>query len=282
MDSVITLLRPCFFAAASLLLCAPVRAQLALPGATAPAPLGSVVAPEKRQAKPRPRPPAAPPASPAETNLAGKTVFLNGGKSEMAFVAHDKTVDLARLLLTGTKISDHRDECQVDVAGMPLPLKPLGKAAGLSRFALPVPVCPLTFDVLNGAVFVSSEEPVCTFTEADCEASPGGLWGVPPGDIGPDQVKTIERERTQADRSLRAAYHGLVGSTKDRAAIRGFASEQAGFSSRREEQCRDYIGESRHGFCASRLTQARATALETALAGVKIEKDARKKRAGAK
>lgn len=261
--------------------CGPALAQLDLSGATAPAPVGSLVAPDTQARKARPH--VAGPVSvgsPLESGLGGKSLYLNGGKSQIAFATRDKTVDLARLLLAGTKISNSRDGCQVDVSGMPLPLTVLGKANGLLRFSIPIPSCPITFGVLNGAVLVAADAPKCIFKEADCEVAPAGLWGPPPGDIGPDMVKTIERERTQADRTVRDAYKGLVASTKDRVAIRGFASEQAAFSSLREEACRDYIGESRHGFCQARLTQARAAALATNLLGAKSEKIAKKKRAG--
>lgn len=264
------------------LLCAsqPALAQLALPGATAPAPIGTVVTPRaaKPKAKTRVRIEAA--TVPEEVNLAGKTLALNGGKSQIGFSPHDKTVDLSHLLLAGTKLSNSRDECQVDVAGMPLPLTPLGKVNGLLRFSIPIPACPLTFDVLHGAVLVAAQTPKCSFKEADCEVVPNGLWGASPGDLGPGEVKTLERERTQAERDVRSAYKGLVASTKDRPTIKGFASDQAGFSSYREETCRDYIGELRHGFCALRLTQARAVALETELIAANAAKEERKKRLG--
>jgi hypothetical protein len=266
-----------FVLIAAATICGPAWAQLALPGATAPAPVGTVVAPNAPH-KPRVRGPATAPAAPLASNLGGKTLHLNGGASEMAFVAQDKTVGLSLLMLAGSKISNSHDECQVNVAGMPLPLTPLGKVGGLLRFSIPVPACAITFDVLDGAVLTGADTAVCIFKEADCSVNPAGLWGPAPGEIGPDQVKTIERERTEADRKVRAAYQGLVGSTKDRAAIRGFASEQAGFSSRREELCRDYIGESRHGYCASRLTAARAAALATQLSEADAQKELRKAR----
>lgn len=194
----------------------------------------------------------------------------------MAFVLRDKALDLSLLMLAGAKISNSHDACQVNVAGMPLPLTPLGKVGGLLRYSLPVPACAINFDVLDGAILTSSDTAVCAFKEADCSVNPAGLWGPAPGEIGPDQVKAIERARMDADRKVRAAYQGLVGSTKDRAVIRGFASEQAGFSSRREELCRDYIGKSRHGYCASRLTAARAAALEAQLSEADAQKELRK------
>jgi hypothetical protein len=217
-------------------------------------------------------------ASPAEAGLAGKTLSLNGGKSQIGFSPRDKTVDISHLLLAGSKLSNSREECQVDVSGTPLAITPLGKVNGLSRFSIPLPACPISFDVLNGAILTTSESPKCGFKEADCEVAVDGLWGPPPGDLGPDQVKTIERERTQAENAVRVAYKGLVSSTKDRAIIRGFASDQAGFSSHREETCRDYIGESRHGFCGSRMTQARAAELDAQLVIAEAAKEARKKK----
>ena len=57
----------------------------------------------------------------------------------------------------------------------------------------------------------------------------------------------------------------LASAGKDKAAIKKIASEQAGFSSEREVACRNYAGEDVHGFCALRLTQARAFALRAEL-----------------
>ncbi|MDX7950895.1 hypothetical protein P7D22_06850 [Lichenihabitans sp. Uapishka_5] len=256
-------------------------AQLDLSGATAPAPAGTVVTPAP--AKPKaPRPPRVVPAAPpAESTLGGKTLSLNGGRSQVTFAPRDKTVDVARLLLAGHKISNGRDECQVDVSGMPLRLTPLDKANGLVRYAIPLSACPLSFDVLSGAIVTHADAATCSFKEADCQAAVVGLWGAQPGDIGADQVKAIERDRTAAEKEVRAAYKALVSSTKDRAVIKDYASDQAGFSSHREEACRDYIGESRHGFCAARLTQARATSLEAALVVAQAAKEERRrKRAG--
>lgn len=254
-------------------------AQLVLPGATAPHAIGSVVSPTAGQ-KPRPHSPRLPSASaaPAETALAGKTLYLNGGKSQIGFTLRDKTVDVTRLLLEGTKISRPQDTCQVDVQSMPLILQSPGKVNGLNHFAVPLPACPMAFDVLDGAILMTASSQTCLFTEADCKVSPDGIWGPPPGEIGADQVKTIERERTRAESELRLAYKGLVSSTKDRAMIGTYARDQAGFSSRREELCRDYIGEARHGFCAARMAEARAAELQTAYLATSADKAGRKKR----
>lgn len=254
------------------------KAQLTLPGATESAPVGTVATPAPAP-KPKPHAPRVVPlATPADSSLASKTLSLNGGKSQIAFVARDKTVDISRLLLTGTKMSKPQDECQVDVSGMPLVPTPAGKVEGLTRFAIPLPACPISFDVLNGAILTSSETPNCDFKKADCRTPVVGLWGPAAGDIGPDQVKGLERERTQAENAVRTAYKGLVSSTKDRSVLKAFAGDQAGFSSHREETCRDYIGESRHGFCGSRLTLARGVTLDAELVVAQAAKDARKRK----
>jgi hypothetical protein len=261
------------------------QAQLDLPGATAPTPAGTVQKPSRAPARPRVHEARAAPVAavgPSEGALGGKTLALNGGKSLIAFAPKEKTVALSRLLLVGRKISNGRDECQVDVSGMPLALTSLGRTGGIARFSVPVANCAMSFDVLNGAVLTSGDVATCAFKDADCQAGVAGLWGPTPGDIGPDQVKVIERERTAAERSVLEAYKGLVHSTKDRAVIRGYASEQAGFSSHREEMCRDYIGESRHGFCASRLTQERATMLGAELVVADAAKEERRKKRAAR
>ena len=252
-------------------------AQISLPGATTPAPVGTVITPQAKPRKPRPAAVRAVAVLAPSATLDGKTYALNGGKSLMTFSAQGDTVDLTRLSLAGTKLSNGRDACQADVPGMPLHLTGMGKTNGLLRYTVPVPACPITLDVLDGAVLSSSDAVTCAVKEADCGGPLAGLWGALPGDLGPDQVKTIEHERTRAEAAVRAAYKGLVASTKDRAVIRTFASDQAGFSSHREETCRDYIGESRHGFCGTRLTQARAATLEAELVVAQAAKEARKK-----
>lgn len=64
---------------------------------------------------------------------------------------------------------------------------------------------------------------------------------------------------------MRTGFHALLMKAgKDKVAIKKMAGEQAGFSSEREVICRNYLGEEVHGFCALRITQARALALQTA------------------
>lgn len=246
------------------------RAQMVLPGAVAPTPEGTTVSPSvdgTGRAKARGHAsgglPAAPTAArtPGLAALAGQTLFLNGGKSQLTFQARDKSVAVAHLLLAGTRPSDSRADCQVEVPGVPIATTDLGKPNGLTRIQLDLPVCPIAFDILEGAALAVGDPATCAFKEQNCQVSPGGLWGPQPGALGPDKVKAIDHDRALAEAAVRSDFKLLLSTTKDRSTIMGYAREQAGFSSSREEICRDYAGEGRHGFCAARVTEARAAAL---------------------
>jgi hypothetical protein len=69
-----------------------------------------------------------------------------------------------------------------------------------------------------------------------------------------------------------------MAGTKDRSEIKAIAAAQAGFSSLREETCRDYVREDQHGFCAARVTEAHALALRAKLYPDAEDKPVAKKR----
>ena len=258
-------------------------AQMALPGAVAPAPEGTVQTPQP--ARPRPKsvsPLLAPAQVPPIDGLAGKTLSLNGGTSQVTFTPHDKDVDVSRLTLTGALISNARALCQIEGPKTPIAVKPMGRPNGVDRVELDFPACPIAFDVLDGAVLVDRTQATCEFKQADCHIDIVGLWGPQSGDLGPDKAKGIEHARAQAETSVRTSYKALVASTKDRVAIAGYARDQAQFSSTREEICRDYVGEGRHGFCATKLTEARAAFLRAKLGDALEAKSERKKQHAAR
>ncbi len=251
----------------------PALAQMTLPGAVAPTQEGVTVSPERRPGlikrpkakggltgRPAATPRAAKVAAPA--SLAGQTLWLNGRKSQIVFDLRDKLLVASRLVLSGERLSNSREPCQVEASQTPIATSDLGKPNGLSRIKIAFPACPIAFDVLDGAALAVGDPPACEFKEADCRVLPDGLWGPQPGAIGPDSIKGIERARAQAEAAVRGDYKLLVLTTKDKPTIMGYAREQAGFSSAREEICRDYAGEGRHGICATRLTEARAAALQ--------------------
>lgn len=263
----------------------PSAAQLTLPGAVAPSSAGSVEQPAAPRPKRRPSADLTTASrrvvSPAV--LAGKTFFLNAGKSQVTFEPLADRVDVAHLTLAGESISNGLDTCEIDAPGTPIAVRDAGRPDGVTRVQIAFEACPVAFDVLDGAVLVDRTQGTCEFKEKNCRVNPSGLWGPLSGDLGPDKAKTIEHARTQAELAVRKTYQALAASTKDRAVIAGFARDQAQFSSTRTEICRDYVGEGRHGFCAAKLTEARADFLRAKLDESLAAKAERKRgRKGAK
>ena len=263
-------------------------AQVALPGAVAPTPEGAAAAPAGPApvAKPKPRrraPEAAGlPTSPAPARvvpaaaLAGQTLFRGGRGSEIAFALRDKTLVVSRLTLAGQ--AQDGSECRIDVADLPLAVRDEGQPGGMARIGIPVPACPISFDVLDGAALETGDRASCAFAATHCTVDPSGLWGPPAAALTPERDKAIERQRAQAEAAMRANFKRLVAATRDRPTVMGYAREQAQFSSTREEMCRGYAAEVKHGFCATRLTEARAAALRTKADFAEAEKAKRKAR----
>lgn len=273
---------------AACLLLVPVspRAQIALPGAVAPTPEGGVVSPDvppprkPRSAAPRVR--VTPVTIVPATSLAGRTLALDGARSQVTFELRDRSVAVAHLTLSGETVGDTRQTCTIEVPGTLLAVTAAGRPDGVERLRVEYPACPVEFDVLDGAVLVDRTQGVCEFKERACRVDPVGLWGPQASDLGADRVKGIERARAQAETTIRANYKALVASTKDRVAIAGYARDQAQFSSTREELCREYVGEGRHGFCAAKLAEARAAFLGAALTVALDAKAERKKERAAR
>lgn len=269
----------------------PALAQLVLPGAVAPTPEGAPgaapAAAASGPAKPKPRrqsvdtaglPAAAP--TPAKllpaSSLAGQTLYRDGTGSEITFALRDKVLVVSHLALKGR--SDDGSECRVDVADLPLAVRDEGQPDGMARIGIPVPACPISFDVLDGAALETGDRTLCTVASAHCTIDPTGLWGPAPATLTPERDNAIERQRTLAEAAVRAGYKRLMSTTKLRSALMSYAHEQAQFSSTREEMCRSYAAEVKHGFCATRVTEARAAALRVKADIGQAEKDARKKK----
>jgi hypothetical protein len=251
----------------AILIQTPARAQLMLPGAlqASPSPADNTVQNPAGAAPGTPKPVGLKP--PSEETIFGRDLLRDGFAGTIAFQrASGKGVEITRLSLAGEAISHPGVQCRVDVvADDPIQTRLAGKPNGISRYEVEIAACPFSFDVLEGAVIVTRVPPTCDFPAADCRAVPAGLWGPPGNSFGPDQVKQLERERGHAESSMRTGFHALLMKAgKDKAAIKKMAGEQAGFSSEREVICRNYLGEEVHGFCALRITQARALALQTA------------------
>jgi hypothetical protein len=227
---------------------------------TAPNPIGA--------APGQPKPAGLKP--PSEETIIGRELSRDGFAGIIAFQrGAGKGLEIARLLIAGEEISHPGEPCQVDVvAGTPIQTRFAGRPNGVSRYEADIEACPFSLDVLEGAVLVARTPGTCDFPAADCRADPSGFWGPPGIAFGRDQVMQLERERGRVDSAMLAKFHALLTSAgKDKEAVKKIASEQAGFSSEREVICRNYVREDIHGFCALRIAQARALALQAALEG---------------
>ncbi|WP_294539341.1 hypothetical protein [uncultured Rhodoblastus sp.] len=272
-------MHPIFLAATMFLSLAPVasRAQMVLPGAVAaPTPAGQPGAPPSHQSqggKPkgdatadRPFAPAKPPAL---DTIVGKPLSLSGSRGILLVEKSGADPRLSRLTLTGDRISQPNQSCEVTMGGAEsLALKPLGSPDGVLRFELDSSACPIQFDVLNGALSAAGAAGGCSFVQADCRADGAGLWGPPGASFGEPQAKSIERERTTLENNVRDHFRRLLGKfKKDKLALQAAVKEQAAFSASRAQTCRDYDREDAHGFCALRLTEARDFRLQARLTG---------------
>jgi hypothetical protein len=245
---------------------APARAQLLLPGAVQSSPAAGNTGQNPGGAGPGKAKPATL-KPPPEATIFGQELARDGFAGTIAFEsAPGKGVEIIRLSLAGEEISHPGEPCRVDVVSdTPIPTKFTGRPNGVSHYEVEIAACPFSFDVLDGAVMVTRVPPTCDFPAADCRAAAAGLWGPPGTSFAPDRIKELERERGHAESVMRTEFRALLTNAgKDKDAIKRIAGEQAGFSSERDVTCRNYVGEDVHGFCALRITQARALALQAA------------------
>jgi hypothetical protein len=139
--------------------------------------------------------------------------------------------------------------------------------SGLHRYQLDFPACAFTFDALDGAILATNGGKACELKQADCRADPAGLWGKSENDFDPKHAKEMLGQRSRVEKTVRADFRSLYDRHKKDLTLRKYlVHEQAGFSSWREEVCRSYAHEADYGYCALRLTEARALALGTQLA----------------
>jgi len=250
----------------------PASAQLVLPGAVhalppeaaAQGPRGSGDPTSGEAGQGTPKPARLHP--PSEATLVGHDLARGGTAGVMAFrSAPAKGLEISSLSFVGEEIASPGAACRVDVvAGTPIVARFTGHSAhGLSRYEVEIAACPFSFEVLDGAVLVTHDPRACTFAAAECRVDPTGLWGPRGDEIDQRQIKQWERARAQAETSMRANFRALLASAgQDKDAVKAIAGEQAGFSSERSMACSTYAGEDLHGFCALRLTEARAVALQ--------------------
>jgi hypothetical protein len=248
------------------------RGQLMLPGAAPAEPQGARVAPTKHRssaaaatqvgafAKGVKAGPVAGIAS-----VAGRPLMLNGKSGLLQISGDDTTATVDKLQLAGESVSDSSQRCVIDiVAEKSIEATNVGRPDGLERFEAKVPACPVAFDVLDGAVLVPSQITACVFKAADCQTSPGGLWG-PDGASLAGEADKILKDRAAAEKAMAKLVHAIEDRVNDSPDAADLARDQKGFAGQREELCRDYAKESVHGYCALRVTEARTALLQTRL-----------------
>lgn len=258
------------------------HAQLQLPGAftrTAPS-APSPSSPDRPGSSTRDAPGGRTPSyagkavkirAPSEKTLAGSALMHNGRRGLIRFGKTVEGVVLERMVLSGDVISRPGDTCKVEVPGAPFNARFDGFSDGLRRYKVEVKSCPFTFVVLDGAMIVTYSKSsisnalgagTCVFKEKDCRGYLGGIWGPSGRSFGKKTSRSIEKARGRSERDARSNFRALLRAAgRDRSRIRAVAADQAGFSARREVRCRDYLREHVHGYCASRITQARAIRL---------------------
>lgn len=198
-------------------------------------------------------------------SLAGRPLMLNGKSGLMQISGDDKTAIIDKLKLAGETVSDSSQRCMVDIVGeKPILATSAGRPDGLMRFEADIPACPVAFDVLDGAVLVPSQITACVFKAADCQTTPGGLWGPDGASLVGDAAKIV-KERAQAEKTMAKLVRAIEDRAKDSPEAAELVRDQSAFAGQRDELCRDYAKESAHGYCALRVTEARTALLQTRL-----------------
>jgi hypothetical protein len=244
----------------------PALAQpMQLPGAQPFNPTGAAVsAPAGSPATPAaPRPAVMPAIKVAgEDAILGRTLKRNGGYGEAVF---EKTAAGYGLKLNaqGFQAGNLTEPCAISFGEAPIPVTPAGRPAGVPRYRLEASICPIVFDVLDGAFLVVEPQQPCVVEAAQCRIEPRGLWGADSRTLAA-RAKEIEAARSAAEKAVREGYK-VLSAKADAVEQRVIAREQAGFSAERELTCRDYQREGQFGFCGARLTEAKAASIRARL-----------------
>jgi len=192
----------------------------------------------------------------------GRPLKLNGRDGELTLWGRERALKIAKLTLAGEVISDPTQKCRIDIVGeQPIEAKSLGHPDGLARYEAEIPVCTFAFDVVEGAVLVPAQSAACVFKAADCQANPSGLWGPDAASLA-DEAKAIEHARTHADDAAMRLLKALQGRFKGKPEADDVEREETDMVSRGQDVCHGYDHETDHGFCASRMAQARAAWLK--------------------
>ena len=135
--------------------------------------------------------------------------MLNGKSGLLQISGDDNAITVEKLQLAGEGVSNSSQRCVVDIVGeTPIEATSVGRPDGLERFEAKVPACPIAFDVLDGAVLVPTQITACVFKAADCQTTPGGLWGPDGASLVGDAAKIV-KERAEAERAMGKILHEI-------------------------------------------------------------------------
>jgi hypothetical protein len=230
------------------------EAQLAIPPLNVPTEAPS---PAPTHAKPKPRPPSAPKLD----AVLDRPLRLNGAEGLMTIEKRGDSIVVSKLTLAGESLVNSAQKCEIRIEGeRSIPVAALGSVDGLTRYEAALPACPLRFDLLDGSVLVPTQQAACVFQAAECQASPSGLWG-PDRVALAKHVEAISTARKRAEKELAENFKRLSGLYKGKPESKELSAEEEAFAGRRDEICHDYEGEAELGYCASRITYARAANL---------------------
>jgi hypothetical protein len=255
-----------------------------LPGAQPATPQGAIqsTAPSagtSTAAKPKAKRAPAVVKAPTEDGVIGIALKRNGGQGTATIERHPSGLVL-KLTAEGYQINNLTEPCAVAFDDRGLALTPVGKPAGTMRYKLEAPVCPVVFDVLDGAILVQEPAEPCMIAAAACRIEMRGIWA--PDAVGlVAKTREIEQMRSKAESAVREGFKSL-GARLPSSEKRAIAREQAGFSSERAQVCREFLREGTHGFCQAKFTEARATDLRARAAAFdpKARREAGRAKAG--
>ncbi len=236
-----------------------------LPGAAGATPQGTVQPPPPEV----PRAPGAGQGGPARASLSLRAIaddaivgqaLMHEGRHSRVVMERVRGGFALRFSMDGYQTTNLLEPCSVSFGEQAVPLESLGRPAGLPRFRLQAPVCPIVFDVLGNAMLVVEPREPCVVEAAQCRLIPRGLWS-PDGRGLVALAGELTRQRAAAEAQVREGFR-ILSERSGPDDKRMVAREQAGFSSEREQICREFNREVNHGFCAVKITEARAHSLK--------------------
>jgi hypothetical protein len=183
----------------------------------------------------------------------------NGAEGSMQIVKSTTGVEIRTLFLPGSRSDKPTQACNVEVKPLPITLIPAGAPEGMARYQADMAACSFSLDVLDGAVIVLGKP--CDIVQSKCHIDASGLWGPPALRITAQKIVMGEDQRVRAEAAAQTALRRLLDVKPDPERLKEVIRRHVAFKVERDQQCRDYDGESRTGFCAARLSEAHAFAL---------------------